>query len=221
MRVQAMSVTRREFLKGAAAAMLASSAGRIDGADLLSGGDEAFRREALHWRPLENARVQCTLCPRQCGVEDGDRGYCGVRENRGGKYYTLVYGRAVSRHIDPIEKKPLYHFHPGAKAYSIATAGCNLKCKFCQNWTISQLPPEEVRAQRLDPQAVVADAKRQGAPVIAFTYNEPTIFYEYALETARAGRLAGLKSVMISNGYINPEPLKQLVPELGAYKVDL
>ena len=213
--------TRREFLRGLAATAAASLAGSIATGAVLSEKDDRFVRPAMYWKPLDGGRVECNLCPRKCGVEKGDRGQCGVRENRGGIYYTLVFGRVVSQHIDPIEKKPLFHFKPGSRVYSMATAGCNLKCDFCQNWAISQSRPEEVAAVRLAPERVVTEARAGDAPVIAFTYSEPIVFYEYALATARAAKKAGLDAIMISNGSINPEPLRRLAPELGAYKVDL
>ena len=188
-----------------------------------SGETEAARfiRPALHYVKLEDQVIQCRLCPRQCEVADGDRGRCGVRENRGGKYYTLVYGRAVAINNDPIEKKPFYHFRPGTMVLSVATAGCNLSCKFCQNWQISQFRPEELDSRFLPPEQMVDLAKANNIPSLAFTYAEPTVFYEYMYETARQGRSQGLKTVAVSNGFTAPEAVKMLSPELGAYKVDL
>ncbi|MCD6360302.1 MAG: AmmeMemoRadiSam system radical SAM enzyme, partial [Armatimonadetes bacterium] len=156
------------------------------------------------------------------GRSKGQRGVCGVRENRGGTYYTLVYGWAAALNIDPIEKKPLFHYLPGSKAFSIGTAGCNLSCKDCQNWQISQVAPEEItNPVSLPPATAAAQAVSYGAKVLAYTYNEPTIFYEYMYDTARAGRERGLRSVMISSGFINREPLLQLAPHLDAIKIDL
>jgi pyruvate formate lyase activating enzyme len=190
-----------------------SGVGETDGA--------RFLRPAMHFVKLDHQVVQCRLCPRQCEVADGDRGRCGVRENRGGDYYTLVYGRAVAVNNDPIEKKPFNHFRPGTMILSAAAAGCNLSCKFCQNWQISQFPPEDVAAQFLPPEQMVDLAKANGIPSLAFTYAEPTVFYEYMYETARLGREQDLTTVAVSNGFIQPEAVKQLSPELGAYKVDL
>ncbi len=178
-------------------------------------------KEAAFYQKLEHKRVQCQLCPRRCTIPDGQRGFCGVRENRSGTLYTLVYAKPVSMHIDPIEKKPLFHFLPSTQAYSIATAGCNLKCKFCQNWQISQSRPEDLSYAYLEPQALVKKAKESAAPTIAYTYNEPTIFYEYMLDVAKLAHEQGLKNIMHSNGYINPEPLKALAKYLDAANIDL
>ncbi|MDD5506629.1 MAG: AmmeMemoRadiSam system radical SAM enzyme [Candidatus Omnitrophica bacterium] len=178
-------------------------------------------KEAAFYQKLVNKLVQCRLCPRRCAVPDGRRGYCGVRENRSGVLYTLVYAKPVAIHIDPIEKKPLFHFLPSTTAYSIATAGCNLKCKFCQNWEISQNRPEGVEYRYLEPEELVNNAWESGAPTIAYTYSEPTVFYEYMLETARLARRKGLKNIMHSNGYINEEPLRALAKFLDAANIDL
>ncbi len=166
-------------------------------------------------------QVKCQLCPKGCVISEGHRGDCRVRENRGGKLYTMVYGNPCAVHVDPIEKKPFYHFYPTAAAFSIATAGCNLHCLYCQNWTISQVPPEETENVDLPPEMVVALAKRTWSPVIAYTYAEPTVFYEYMLDTARLGREAGVKSVVVSAGYYNPEPIKRLCEVVDAIKIDL
>lgn len=165
--------------------------------------------------------VKCQLCPRKCVIAESQRGECGVRENRGGKLYTLVYGNPCAVHNAPIEIKPFYHFLPGSRAYSIATAGCNLHCLYCQNWTISQRRPEETENQDLPPEAVVEEALRQGTQSLSFTYSEPTVFYEYMLDCARLGRGRGLYSNVVSNGYINPQPLRELCQAVDAIKVDL
>jgi pyruvate formate lyase activating enzyme len=178
-------------------------------------------KEALFYKKLDNKFVQCRLCPRQCTIPNNYRGYCGIRENREGILYTLSYAKPVSIHIDPIEKKPLFHFLPSTTAFSIATAGCNLKCKFCQNWEISQKRPEEVDYIYLEPEVLVKKVKDSGSPTIAYTYTEPTIFYEYMLETAKLAKEQGIKNIMHSNGYINPEPLKQLAKYLDAANIDL
>lgn len=182
---------------------------------------EIFVREAMFYEKKEDGVVECRLCPRQCEVENGSRGYCGVRENRDGKYQTLVYGRAVALNNDPIEKKPLNHVYPGTTILSVATAGCNLACKFCQNWQISQFRPEEVDALYLTPEKMVDVALKKYIPGIAFTYNEPTVCYEYMHETVRLARENSLHSVAISNGFISPEAVTKLAPLLTAYKVDL
>jgi pyruvate formate lyase activating enzyme len=178
-------------------------------------------KEAQFYKKLENKIVQCLLCPRRCTIPSGSRGFCGVRENREGVLYTLSYAKPVAIHIDPIEKKPLFHFLPSSTAFSVATAGCNLKCKFCQNWEISQKKPEEVEYEYIKPADLVQRAKESGAPVIAYTYTEPTIFYEYMLETAKLAKEAGLRNMMHSNGYINEEPLRQLAKYLDAANIDL
>jgi pyruvate formate lyase activating enzyme len=185
------------------------------------GKESDFVKEAMHYKKLENLRVECTLCPRGCQVADRERGTCGVRENRGGTYFTLVHGRAVSANIDPIEKKPLFHYRPGTTALSIATAGCNIECKFCQNWEISQFRPEQVRAYRLPPARLAEVAKERSCPTIAYTYSEPVIFYEYVHDTAKKARESGVGSVIISNGYIQEKPLLELLPHLTAVKIDL
>ena len=187
--------------------------------------------EARYYDKLDDTRVRCVLCPNECEVGDMERGYCGVRENRDGTYVTLVYGNPCSRNIDPIEKKPLFHFLPGTYAYSIATAGCNVECLFCQNWEISQVRPEQTRNYDLPPDKLVADALQPRlsrftrrairSRTIAFTYSEPVIFYEYMFDTAKLARTKGLESVMISNGYITPKPMEALCDVLSAVKIDL
>jgi len=171
--------------------------------------------------PHAGTYVQCTLCPHRCLVADGARGHCRVRENRQGRLYSMVYGNPCAVHVDPIEKKPFYHFLPTAAAFSLATAGCNLRCLYCQNWSISQVTPEETANDDLPPEAVVRYAQQYQSPVIAYTYSEPTAFYEYMLATARLARESALFSVVISNGFINPEPLKELCAAVDAIKVDL
>ncbi|MFA5402415.1 MAG: AmmeMemoRadiSam system radical SAM enzyme [Candidatus Omnitrophota bacterium] len=178
-------------------------------------------KEAAFYRKLDKNTVQCQLCPRRCVIPEGRRGYCGTRENRNGALYTLVYAKPVAIHIDPIEKKPLFHFLPSTTAYSLATAGCNLKCKFCQNWEISQSRPEEVEYRYLEPLELAGKAKASGSPTIAYTYSEPTVFYEYMLEIARLARERGIKNIMHSNGYINEAPLRVLAKYLDAANIDL
>ncbi len=182
---------------------------------------EKYVREAKYYKKLDEGRVECQICPRECKVAPKERGYCGVRENIDGVYTTLVYGRACSVNVDPIEKKPLFHFLPGAKALSIATAGCNIECKFCQNWEISQFRPEQVRDIDLPPEMVVKKARENGIESIAFTYTEPVVFYEYMRDTAELAKQHGVKSVMISNGYIQSKPMAELCEHLSAVKIDL
>ncbi len=178
-------------------------------------------KEALFYKKLKSKQVQCELCPKYCVITDGNRGNCGVRENKEGKLFTLVYAKACSANLDPILKKPFYHFLPGEMAFSIATVGCNLHCKFCQNWTISQAKPEDVSAMDLPPTAVVEETKRANARIISYTYVEPVIFYEYMLDAAKLAKKAGLRNTIVSNGFINPEPLKQLCKYIDAANIDL
>ena len=178
-------------------------------------------REASWYKKLEEGRVECQLCPQACTVADMERGMCGVRENRGGTYYTLVHGRACAVHVDPIEKKPFFHVMPGEKAFSFSTAGCNVECKFCQNWELSQFRPEQVEAYDLPPAALVEAAKRSGARLTAATYGEPVVFWEYVRDAAEAANAAGLKPVVVSNGFIQVQALRDVLPLLSAVKVDL
>lgn len=183
--------------------------------------DKKFRVEARFYEKLSGNRVQCHLCPRSCVVSDGNRGHCRVRENRGGAYYTVVHSRVCAAHVDPIEKKPFFHFHPGAVAFSLATAGCNVSCKFCQNWEISQAKPEDLPARYMPPADVASLAKHNQCPVVAFTYSEPTVWNEFVTDAADAARQRGLKTVVISNGFIQQEPLKRLCKHVDGIKIDL
>ncbi len=177
--------------------------------------------QAMWWHKLANNLVQCDLCPNNCRLKPGQTGLCRARKNINGQLYSLNYGRAVAVHIDPIEKKPFFHFLPGAKAYSLAAAGCNLRCQYCQNWDISQVSPLDIKTPYQPPAEIIAQAEQAGAPVIAFTYSEPVVFYEYILDIARLAHQRGLKTVMVSSGYINPQPLKELLPYLDGIKIDL
>jgi pyruvate formate lyase activating enzyme len=208
---------------------------------------------ALYYETMSDDLVRCTLCPHDCKIAPGHRGACGVRINHGGKLFTRVGDRIVSAEIDPIEKKPLFHFLPGSTAYSIATVGCNLHCRFCQNWTISQWPKFKELADRGEeavsavrehpsdewcadveppearwgigtpvvPSELVAQAERAGCRSIAYTYTEPTIFYELALTTARLASAAGLGNVFVTNGFISLDPLREIAPYLSAANIDL
>ncbi len=181
-------------------------------------------REAMLWEPLGDSRVRCNLCAHRCVIPEGKRGICLVRENRGGKLYTLVYNRIVSQALDPIEKKPLFHFLPGSAALSIATVGCNFRCDFCQNWEISQYPHEHggaVIGERVSPELLVRQAKSAGAQVIAYTYTEPTVFFELAYDTARLAAAEGLKNVFVSNGYLTEETAREIAPYLHGINIDL
>ena len=180
-------------------------------------------KEAMLFERLEKNRVRCNLCAHHCVIAEGKRGACKVRENRNGTLYTLVYGRNIAEHIDPIEKKPLFHFYPGSTAYSIATPGCNFRCQWCQNWEISQMPREQhlVAGRIASPEQIVAAAQRAGCQSIAYTYTEPTIFFEYAYDTARLAHAAGLANLYITNGYMTVEMLETFHPYLDAANVDL
>jgi len=180
-------------------------------------------REAMFWNVEGDKRVRCGLCRFRCLIGDGRRGICGVRENRNGVLYSLVYGKAVAESIDPIEKKPLFHYLPGTLSYSIATVGCNFRCLHCQNHQISQWPHEQksIAGEQVDPDELVRRAVTSGCRSISYTYTEPTIYFEYAYETARLAKKAGLGNVFVSNGYITPEALEMIAPYLDAANIDL
>jgi pyruvate formate lyase activating enzyme len=167
------------------------------------------------------AIIKCLLCAQGCVLKDGERGKCRARINANGELRSLVYGRPVSIHVDPIEKKPFYHFLPGSDAFSFATAGCPLRCKFCQNWTISQSRPEDFEPVFLKPAEMVGYVSERRSPIIAFTYNEPTVFMEYLVDVAELARKKKLRCVMVSCGFMNPEPLSEMCRFLDAIKIDL
>ncbi len=167
------------------------------------------------------AVVQCVLCAQNCVLRAGERGKCRARMNVNGELRSLVYGRPVSVHVDPIEKKPFYHFLPGADAFSFATSGCPLRCKFCQNWEISQSRPEDFNSDIVPPEEIVRSASSRKSPVIAFTYNEPTVFIEYLSDTAKLARRQKLRCVLISCGFMNTDPLGEMCGVLDAIKIDL
>lgn len=177
-------------------------------------------RIASHWKTIDKNTVQCNLCPNQCILTNGNRGICKARQCIDGKLYSLVYGRIAAYHIDPIEKKPLYHFLPGKDALSVATAGCNFSCKFCQNWQLSQSQPEELDSNYIPPEHLVKEAKENKTPVIAFTYNEPSIQYEYIYDTVQLAKKLSIACVIISNGYLNKNASEKLYPLLNAIKID-
>lgn len=217
-------MNRRKFIKTTGAASLLTGSGLgplLMELHAFSQTANLSQVEARFYKKLPDREIECTLCPRSCKLGDKERGYCGVRENRGGTYYSLVYGKACSVHIDPIEKKPLFHYLPSSNALSIATAGCNVNCKFCQNWEISQVRPEQIRHVDLPPEAVVRTAEKNSCPVIAYTYSEPMVFYEYMFDTAQIARGKNIKNVVITGGHVNSEPLVELVEVVDAIKVDL
>jgi pyruvate formate lyase activating enzyme len=226
---------RREFITRLTGACLASAAlprglglggpaARAQDAvdfELPRGEREVGIAPARHYERLAEKKVVCKLCPRECVVADQERGYCGVRENHDGEFVTLVHGRVCAAHVDPIEKKPFYHVLPGSGALSIAAPGCNMKCRFCQNWQISQFRPEQVGTTAAPVEGLLQVARQRGAATLAYTYTEPTIFYEYMLDAARYTAPRGLRNLVVSNGYIQAAPVRELAPFLTAYKVDL
>lgn len=180
-------------------------------------------KEARLYLKEKEQKVRCNLCNHRCLITPGKRGICGVRENRDGTLYTLVYGRVIARHVDPIEKKPLFHFHPGSRSYSIATVGCNFRCLFCQNYEISQMPRDEGRimGEPFPPEEVVAAAEKTNCLSISYTYTEPTIFFEYAYDTAKLANAKRIKNIFVSNGYLGSEAIETIQPYLQAANIDL
>jgi pyruvate formate lyase activating enzyme len=180
--------------------------------------------EAYLYQALKGHKIRCDLCHHRCLVKEGQRGLCGVRENKAGTLKTRVYGKLIARHIDPIEKKPLYHFHPGSRSYSIATVGCNFKCLFCQNAEIAQMPSDhngQIMGTACSPEEIVADALRNRCQSISYTYTEPTIYFELAFDTAKLARQKGLGNVFVTNGYMTAEAIEKITPYLDAANVDL
>ena len=178
--------------------------------------------EAILYDKLDGGSVRCSVCNHRCTIAEGRRGICGVRENRRGILYALNYGITVAAHIDPIEKKPLYHFLPGTRIYSFATVGCNFRCAWCQNWEISQSakPDRDIAGTAVTPAEHVRRAVEYSCPSIAYTYSEPTVFVEYALDTMKLARKQGLKNVWVTNGYMSRETLAAIIPYLDAANVD-
>ncbi len=201
--------------------------------------------EARFYERLPEGKVLCTLCPHDCRIPEGARGACGVRYNQGGTLYTLVYDRVIAREVNPIEKKPLFHFHPGSYAYSVSTVGCNLRCAYCQNWEISQWPKEhlarhvetpghagpicpqltelqrDIPGEHVTPEGLVAAAQDTGCLSLSYTFTEPTVFYELAYDTAVLARAQGLKNNFVSNGFISEAPLREITTVLDAANIDL
>lgn len=181
-------------------------------------------KEALFYRSGDENKVNCYLCNHHCVIKPGKRGICGVRENREGKLYSLVYGRLVAENVDPIEKKPLFHFLPGSRSYSISTVGCNFRCLHCQNYNISQYPhlfAGQISGSPRSPEEVVADAQHSGCQSISYTYVEPTIFYEFARDCSVLAHERGIKNVFVSNGYMTPEVTRDLAPMLDGINIDV
>ena len=190
----------------------------LDGTELV----EVNMKEALFYTRESEGTVRCGLCRFRCLISEGARGICAVRENRAGTLYSLVYGRLCAEHVDPIEKKPLFHVKPGSSSYSIATVGCNFHCHHCQNYTISQIQRNSsIQGREQTPQEVVQQAIDNGCSSISYTYTEPTIFFEFAYDTARLAREAGLKNIFVTNGYISREALSIIAPFMDAANIDL
>lgn len=210
---------RREFL----ACALRGACGLTAGAawSLVSPRAEAAGLvRAKYWQGVGDD-VQCLLCPKACKVAQNERGFCGARENRGGTYYTMVHGKVAARRVDPMEKDPLYHFRPGIKTFAIATAGCNMDCKFCQSWQMAQSRPEDVPSIDMTPAQVVDEAIKQGCKAICYTYTEPVNFIEFAIDVAQEARKRKLLNVCHTAGYINLEPLRELCQYMDAFNFDL
>jgi len=176
---------------------------------------------ARWWRALDDGRVQCDLCPRECRLQDGQRGLCFVRKREGDAMVLTTYGRSSGFCVDPIEKKPLHHFYPGSKVLSFGTAGCNLACRFCQNWDISKSRADDTLADAASPEAIARAARDAGCASVAFTYNDPVIFAEYAMDVADACHALGVRTVAVTAGYIHPEPRRDFFAKMDAANVDL
>jgi pyruvate formate lyase activating enzyme len=220
------SLTRRDFLRfcGTGVCLLSYSSllglPKISHAQIIKKG--LVKTKLSPWSvKLDRKEIRCELCPLRCHIPKGKRGFCRARENRGGECYSLVYGNPCAMHLDPIEKRPLFHVLPSTNSLTVATVGCNFHCKFCQSWEISQASPEDVYSYDVSPEMVVRKAKEMGAPSVAYAYVEPTISYEYTLDTGHLARNAGLLNVIHSNGFINRDPLEKLCTVLDAANIDL
>ncbi|MFH1847017.1 MAG: AmmeMemoRadiSam system radical SAM enzyme [Candidatus Omnitrophota bacterium] len=218
--------TRKEFIKNCAAVGLGAAVSMFL-FDIFSQykayaaiGEKRGMKEALFYEKMGDDAVRCLLCPNKCVLSNGQRGFCRVREPVDGKLYTLVYELVCSMHVDPIEKKPLFHVRPGSRAFSIATAGCNSRCKYCQNWTISQKPPEETVNKRVTINDLVSAAMVNGCSSIAYTYTDPVVYYEYVLAAAQAAKQNKILNVLVTGGKINAEPLRRLCKVTDAANVD-
>lgn len=179
--------------------------------------------EALFYERKEDGRILCRLCPKLCTIRPGKTGFCRVRQNKDGVLYTLNYGRCTAAALDPIEKKPLYHFFPGANIYSLGTLGCNLRCGFCQNWEIAHGDPHTFEITPLEAVEAALEYQNRGADCIgiAYTYSEPFMWYEFVSDTARLARERGLKNVLVTNGYVNAEPFREILPDIDALNIDV
>lgn len=219
-------LTRKEFIKetGLFCLGIGLSSTLVDlfsEAKAFAFTESSYIHEARFYKKIDESTVQCELCPRSCTLSDGMRSFCRGREPQKGVLYSLVYAKACAVHIDPIEKKPLFHFLPATPIYSIATAGCNFRCKFCQNWQISQVGPDSTYNEELSPQEIVSQTLKNNCPSIAYTYTEPSIFYEYMLDTAKLAKIKGIKNMYHSNGSLNPKPVEELSLYLDGANIDL
>jgi pyruvate formate lyase activating enzyme len=229
---------RRQFLTRCAAAVtgfcIADRCGCLDAWPSEAIAQDVFRGRApkegkpkladfraAHWESIGEKGVVCRLCPRECRVPDQKRGFCGVRWNDGGVYKSLIHSRVCAAHVDPIEKKPFFHVMPGTKAFSISSSGCNLDCRFCQNWEISQVPPEELPMAIAPPEQIPLAAQDAKCRLIAHTYTEPFVGWEYVRDVADASKVRGIPNVVVSAGYIQEKPLREIIPRLAAVKIDL
>jgi len=214
-------LNKREFLKlGLAATGAIACSPLVCFSGETSGKPWKWSKEGLYWSPTPRG-TKCLICPNECVIKEGESGDCHNRVNYEGKLYTIAYGNPCAVNVDPIEKKPFHHFLPGTKAFSIGTAGCNLSCMNCQNWTISQTSPKETRNYDLMPDKLIAEAISNKCPSIAYTYSEPISFYEYTFDSAKLARQEGLKNVLVTSGYINEVPLRNFCKNIDAIRVDL
>ena len=218
----AARITRRQFIKSTVTFCTALAGARLGHRAFTpdSFAASAPAKEALYYKKIDSETVRCLLCPHQCVLKNGKRGLCKVREPKDGTLYTLVYELPCSVHVDPIEKKPIYHMYPGSKSFSLATAGCNLRCKFCQNWQISQEYPENTFNRYLPCERVVGLAVEHSCRSIAYTYSEPIVFYEYMFDTATIARKRQIKNVWVTAGFINTVPLERLCSVIDAANID-
>ncbi|MCX7661329.1 MAG: AmmeMemoRadiSam system radical SAM enzyme [Candidatus Omnitrophica bacterium] len=224
MNISEKKISRREFLKKSAEIFI--KLGVINSLLEFLLQKESFAQgisefEAKYYQKISEDKVKCLLCPNNCILSNGETGFCRARRAYRGKLYSLVYGKLCALHVDPIEKKPLFHFLPGTTIFSIATAGCNFRCKFCQNWHISQVGPEEVYNYEVLPYWVIEETQKNNCPSIAFTYTEPSIFYEYMLDTAKLAKSRGIRTMYHSNGSLNPSAVNELSLYLDAANIDL
>lgn len=213
---------RREFMTKSLQLAVAASLGTLiinEQTSEVFAVSNNYYKKAFFYQKLNNKVVKCSICPNNCVVNPGKRGKCRVKENINGEFYTNVYSRPAIIQLDNVEKAPLFHYKPGLKMLSIATAGCNLSCKYCQNWQFALASPEQVKSFDLTPLQVVQKAKQSGCNSIGFFYTEPTVFYEYMYDTAIEAKKAGLKTIMVTAAYINPEPLKHIAAYIDAFTI--